>query len=242
MQRKRLYFDLETAPNIGFFWSAGHKLNIGYENIIKERAIICVCYKWEGDKKVHSLTWDKNPSDKKLLQDFIKVANEADELVGHNGDAFDLPWIRTRCLYHQIDLFPNYTTIDTLKLARNKFRFNSNRLDYIGELLRCGRKIHTEPGLWLRVLRGDKKAIQEMVKYNKQDVLLLEKVYNKLKVWVPSSLNRNLFKDTDMCCPHCGGANTHRRGTITTKTKVWQRYLCNDCGGWAKKTLNSIAR
>jgi hypothetical protein len=37
---KRLFFDIETSPNIGLFWSAGFKLNIAPENIIKERAII----------------------------------------------------------------------------------------------------------------------------------------------------------------------------------------------------------
>lgn len=104
MQRKRLYFDIEVSANIGFFWKPGYNLNIGYENIIKEAGIICICYKWEGDKKVHSLTWDKHQSDKKLLQDFIKVANTADELVGHNGDKFDLPWVRTRCLYHGVEI------------------------------------------------------------------------------------------------------------------------------------------
>ncbi len=52
-------------------------------------------------------------------QEFIKVANDAHELVGHNSDMFDLPWIRTRCLFHNIDMFPNYTTIDTYKISKN---------------------------------------------------------------------------------------------------------------------------
>ena len=114
-KRKRLYFDLECSPNIGLFWSAGYKQKIDYSNIIKERAIICICYKWEDEKQVHSLSWDKNQSDKKLLQEFIKVANEADELVGHNGDKFDLPWIRTRCLYHRVDCNPFQTNVGVLR-------------------------------------------------------------------------------------------------------------------------------
>ena len=122
-KRKRLYFDIETSPNIGFFWQSGYKLNIGYQNILKERSIICICYKWEGDKEVHGLTWDKKQDDKKMLQDFIKIVDSADELVGHNGDKFDLAWIRTRCLFHGIQMFPNYVTIDTLKVARSKFKF-----------------------------------------------------------------------------------------------------------------------
>ena len=32
-----LIYDIETSPNIGWFWRAGYKLNIQPENIIKER-------------------------------------------------------------------------------------------------------------------------------------------------------------------------------------------------------------
>ncbi|MFO0004689.1 MAG: hypothetical protein ACK559_26520, partial [bacterium] len=94
-KRKRLFFDIETSPNLGLFWEAGFKKNIDYSNIIKERAIICICWKWEDDKEIGSVHWDNKQCDKSLLQKFIKVANEADELVGHNGDRFDLAWIRT---------------------------------------------------------------------------------------------------------------------------------------------------
>ncbi len=122
-KRRRLFFDIETSPNIGLFWEAGYKKNIDYSNIIKERAIICICYKWEDEKEVGWLTWDAKQCDKKMLERFVKIANTADELVGHNGDKFDLAWIRTRCLYHGIEMFPNYTTIDTLKVARSKFKW-----------------------------------------------------------------------------------------------------------------------
>ena len=101
-KRKRLFFDIETSPNVGFFWSAGYKLNITADSIIQERAIICICYKWEDDKQVYYLQWDAKQDDKKMLQKFIEVANTASELIGHNGDKFDLAWIRTRCLFHKI--------------------------------------------------------------------------------------------------------------------------------------------
>jgi len=157
--RRRLFFDIETSPNIGLFWEAGYKKNIDYSNIVKERAIICICYKWEDDKEVEGLYWDSKQNDKKMLEKFIQVANTATELVGHNGDKFDLAWIRTRCLFHGIPMFPNYITIDTLKIARSKFRFNSNRLNYIADFLGIGQKIKTEFNLWKDILlHKDKKA------------------------------------------------------------------------------------
>jgi len=84
-KRRRLFFDIEVSFNLGMFWSSGYKISLGPENIIKERAIICICYKWEDDKEVGWLTWDAKQCDKKMLQKFVKIANSADELVGHNG-------------------------------------------------------------------------------------------------------------------------------------------------------------
>jgi predicted PolB exonuclease-like 3'-5' exonuclease len=238
--RKRLYFDLETSPNIGFFWTAGHKLNIGYENIIKERAIICICYKWEGEKKVHSLTWDKNQCDKKLLTEFVKVANEADELVGHNGDAFDLPWVRTRCLFHRIDMFPTYTTIDTLKIARYKFNFNSNRLNYIASYLGIGKKIKTEFDLWKDiVLNKSETALNKMVAYCKQDVILLENVHKELRVHDKPRTHFGVIGGKERgSCPECGSdkVNKQRVRVMASGTKQAQ-FKCTSCGKYHSKTI-----
>src|SRR5574339_532369 len=55
---KVLFYDIETSPNIGWFWRAGWKQDISHDQIIKERAIICVSWRWEGDKNAYSLTWD----------------------------------------------------------------------------------------------------------------------------------------------------------------------------------------
>ena len=129
-KRRRLFFDIETSYCIGKFWRPGSKVFISSDNIIKHASIICICYKWEGEKEIYSLDWGLNKQDdKSQLVKFIKVANQADEIVGHNGDKFDLPWVRTRCLLHKIEVFPKYKTIDTLKISRSKFRFPDNKLN-----------------------------------------------------------------------------------------------------------------
>jgi DNA polymerase elongation subunit (family B) len=113
------------------FWRPGWRVNIPHDNIIQESAIICACYKWEGSKKVEHLEWNKG-DDRELCEQFIEIANQADELVAHNGDKFDLPWLKARCLFHELDPTPIYKTVDTLVIARRRFKFNSNRLDYLG--------------------------------------------------------------------------------------------------------------
>jgi predicted PolB exonuclease-like 3'-5' exonuclease len=232
IKRKRLFFDLESSPNIGFFWKSGYKLNIGAENIIKERAIICICYKWEGEKQVHSLNWDSKQCDKAMLQKFVKVANSATELVAHNGDKYDLTWIRTRCLYHGIDMFPNYVTIDTLKISRAKFNFNSNKLDYIARFLGVGKKIKTEFDMWRKiVLENDKISMGKMVKYCKMDVIVLEKVFNALNVHILPKMNYGAMDGSPRGrCPECGSnrlvIKSYRYSAMGTKKC---QYQCSDC-------------
>jgi uncharacterized protein YprB with RNaseH-like and TPR domain len=230
---KRLFFDIETSPNIGLFWSAGYKKNISHDDIIKERAIICIAYKWADEDKTHCLTWDKNQDDKTLLEKFIKIANEADELIGHNGDRFDLPWIRTRCLFHRIPVFPNYITLDTLKSARSKFYFNSNKLDYIAKFLGLGQKISTSYSLWKNiVLNKDDKALKEMVEYCKMDVILLEKVYNELSTYIPHKTHHGMMLGNEKSsCPGCGSndmAYSKKRLTASGTSRI--QLQCKDCG------------
>ena len=93
MTRNRLFFDIETSFNVGIFWRSGYNLNINPGDIIHERAIICICYKWEGEEEVHSLEWDSKQSDKAMLKKFLKVMAQANEIVAHNGDRFDMKWL-----------------------------------------------------------------------------------------------------------------------------------------------------
>lgn len=238
-KRRRLFFDIETSPNIGLFWEAGYKKNIDYTNIIRERAIICICYKWEEEKEVYSLQWDAKQCDKAMLLKFVEVANMATEMVGHNGDKFDLAWIRTRCLFHGIPMFPKYITIDTLKAARSKFKFNSNRLNYIADFLGLGQKIKTEFGMWKDILLNkDKVAMEKMVKYCKKDVVLLEKVYRLLGVHLePKSHYGVLFGSDRGSCPECGSDDLKKVNNRTTATGMKKiQFQCNTCGKYHTRT------
>jgi uncharacterized protein YprB with RNaseH-like and TPR domain len=175
-----MYLDIETSPNIGFFWQSGYKLNIGYENIIHERAVICICWKWQGEDKVHSLHWN-NGCDKELLKNFVEELDKADLVVGHNIQRFDLPWIFGRCVKHKISIDTSFKKEDTLTMARNMFKFNSNRLDYIANYLGVGGKTSTSYDLWKDiVLKNDKKAMKTIIEYCCNDVEILEKVHKRL--------------------------------------------------------------
>lgn len=243
LKLKRLFYDIETSFNIVASWNIGYELNISHDSIIKERGIICICYKWADEDKVHHLTW-KRGDDKKMINDFIKVLNSADEIIGHNADAFDLKWIRTRALKHGINVFPTYNSVDTLKLARRQFRLNSNKLDYIGQFLGVGKKLETGGfDLWKSIiLDNDSKSMDKMVEYCKQDVLLLEKVFNKLNQYVNSKTHVGVLMGGDKCsCPECGSTKytvSKRRITAAGLKKV--QLQCRNCGKYQTLSESSL--
>lgn len=229
---KRLFFDIETSPNIVTSWGIGRKITIDYRNILKERAVICVCWKWEGSPKVYSSTWNDG-DDKPLLEEFIKVLLNADEAIAHNGDRFDVKWLRTRCIKHGIKFPPQIKTLDTLKKARSLFYFNSNRLDYIGDFLGVGQKLETSSGLWTRVcIDRCGKALKEMVKYCKEDVRLLERVYEKLDNYMTVNQHAAVLAGGEKWqCPKCTSVNVKCSKTVITAAGTTKRQMqCNGCG------------
>ena len=238
---KILIYDIETSLQPVAVFGLQDNDYISHDNILGERHLISMCWKWLGEKTVHSVSLLDDP--KRFAKDphddyyVTKVAHEimsqADCIVAHYGDQFDKKYIDTRILFHGLDPLPPIASIDTKKVASARFRFNSNKLDYIGMYLGLGRKIKTDPGLWLDVLKGSKSAIRQMVTYNKQDVILLEKVFKKLQPYMPNHINRELFGEVG--CPRCGSKKVQSRGTHKAITKIYQRFQCQSCGGWFRQ-------
>lgn len=229
---KRLFFDIETSYNIVKSWQIGQNINLSMDNIIEERAIICLCYKWEGENTVHSITWEDG-DDKKAVQQFLKIAEEADELVGHNIVDFDTKFILTRAIKHGILAIPKYVTYDTLKKARSYFNFNSNKLDYISKFLGFeGKKSHRGMALWDDViLNNDKEALKEMVEYCKQDVVETEKVYNKLKLYTEHNTHHGVLQGkANTSCPNCASEDLSFIKTQATKIGRLRKLMkCKSC-------------
>jgi len=231
---KRLFFDIETSPCIGFFWRPGYKISISHNNIIEESAVICVAYKWEGDKKVHTLKWDKG-DDKKMLEDLFPVLQEADEIVAHNGDRFDIPWVNTRLLKHGLGPAPIWKSLDTLALARKRFRFNSNRLDYIAKFLFKEGKMETSFGLWRDiVLDNCQKSMKKMVKYCAQDVRLLERIWGELHKYHNPKIHAGVLAGREKwSCPRCTSFKVGKSKTRYTAAGTVQHQMkCKKCGGY----------
>lgn len=241
-------WDIETGFNVaGIFQLLNHNM-IHPSAIMQEKYLICAAFKQLGKGKTFAVSIDedkerfkKDPTDDYYAVKKIHgILSGADAIIHHYGDKFDIRFFNSRVIYHGLPPLPPMIQIDTYKIAKKHFMFNSNRLDYIGKYLGVGGKIKTSEGLWMRCFNGEKSAIKEMVKYNKQDVDLLEKVYLKLQPYAPAKLNMNLFDG--LGCPTCGSGRLAQQGTRMARTTVQQRYKCQDCGSWSWAPKTGVLR
>ena len=233
---KILIFDIESAPNLGYVWGKYEQNILSYE---RETYLLCYAYKWykETNTKVVALpdfeSYKDNPSnDKELVQTLWNLFEQADIIIAHNGDQFDIKYANGRFLYHGLTPPQNYKTVDTLKVARGRFKLNSNKLNDLGTLLQVGKKVETGGfELWLGCMAGDDKAWKKMKKYNKQDVELLEQVYIKLLPWIKNHPNLNFMNDVDRPqCPYCQSEKVWKLGLDKSMSNPRQRWRCMGCG------------
>ena len=200
--------------------------------------------KWLFYPEIHSdvLTPDeaKRGDDKRISASLWQYIEDADVIIAHNGIKFDLAKINTRFLIHNMLPPSPYQTIDTCLVARKKFGFEHNKLDYLAERLGLSRKIETDFQLWVDCLDGKAEALLNMVTYNKQDVMILEEVYVKLRAWIPVHPNMGLFAEAEpgkLICPVCGNVNVEYAGYYSTPVNQYRSFRCADCGAIARSRV-----
>ncbi len=239
---RRLFFDIETSPYKGYFWSQYSKY-IPHDMVEEPMKVICISYKWEGENKIHRLVWNKG-DDKKMVEQFIKIMNTANEIIAHNGDRYDIRVLRTRAIYHRIPMMPKYRTLDTLKKAKSGFKFFSNKLDNIAKELGVGAKIeHSGWSMWERTMKGDKDALEEMGNYCDGDIVVLEDVFFTLQNYVLNNTHVGTLNGGLKCsCPNCGSEDINLvQNVFTAKGTIKRLMDCNTCG-YSYETSNAAYR
>lgn len=228
MNQHVLLYDLETAPCLSYHWQGRHEQEI--IEIVEEGYILSFAYKWLNEPKTYSycLT-DFRGNKKKLVEKLHEVMSQADVSISHNGNNFDNKWANKEFLHYGIKPLKPIKQIDTLTIARSKFNFNSNHLNDLGKYLGLGQKVETGGfELWKKCMALDKKAFKKMCAYNRNDVILLEKIYNALSPFVKTPLI-----STSMVCPNCGSDRLQKRGWSITQVFRSQRLFCTKCGRWS---------
>lgn len=230
---KILLLDIETSPNTAHVWGLWQQ-NVSLNQLLESSYTMCYSAKWLGNKQVYFDSVQKSTS-QDMLNGIHELLEQADAVVHYNGTKFDMPTLNKEFLVHGMNPPPPSKQIDLLRVVKSQFRFPSNKLDYVAQRLKLGKKNeHEGHTLWIKCMAGDKKAWKTMENYNIQDVLLLEKLYKRLLPWIKQPINLSLMKDRNgFVCPTCAKSNLISKGFNYTTTGAYQRYQCKSCGAFS---------
>lgn len=236
---KVLIWDLET---------------IGMPNGLKAdvSSIICIGYKWVGEKKTHVLKIDDYPSfekdpmnDKQMIKDFYEIYKSADLTVAHFGSVFDRRFLEGRLVIHDLPPLPDVKLMDTCFVARSKFAFRSNSLKNLAITFGC-KELKGEsnfPYDWINVLRGGniaKRAMKSISDYCKQDVRTLEEIYLKIRARMGAHPHMGVLDghDKKCSCRTCGSTKLKRNGVrVGAGGLRAQELQCQECGHYMRITI-----
>lgn len=227
---KVLLLDIETAPNRVYTWGL-FKQNVSISQIEEPGYTLCWAAKWLGTKRI---LFDSIYHNNGFIEEIWNLLNEADIVVHYNGCKFDIPVLNKEFILGNLGPPSPYFEVDLYKTCRSRFRFASNKLDYVAQALGLGGKVqHKGMALWEGCMHNDPQSWLTMRKYNKQDVRLLEPLYERLLPWIQPHPNVNLYDEkSTLRCSTCGSNNVQKRGTVPTLTQLYPRLHCQDCGKW----------
>ena len=240
---KILVFDIETTPTISYTWRRFQE-NIGLDQVIHDPIMLTWSAMWLDSDDVMSdrLTPEEVLSfnDYRIVKSLWELINEADVVVAHYGDKFDIPMLNARAIINDIPPFSFAESIDTKRIASKHFKFPSNKLDALATYFGFENKIKTDFMLWRRCMEGDDDAIEEMSIYCDQDVRILKKVYLKLRPYIKSHPNVGLYVDTNKpVCSHCGSSNLTEDGSYYTRASKFKVFRC-ECGALSRVRQSSF--
>lgn len=240
MSAKILVYDIETSYLKTKTWTIYDTNVIGQgKGVIEDFKILCFSYKWLGETKEHAIAQrdfeDYVPgvnNDRNVCAVLWHLFDEADIVIAHNGNSFDQKKVRARFVINGFCSPSPFKQIDTKLVARKHFGFTSNKLDDLAKFFGIEGKLDVG-GIetWDGCLAGDDKAWDKMVKYNKRDVSVLEKVYLVMRGWMDNHPNlANIIEKPD-ACPTCGEeVFMYALRFKVTPTGKSKRFQCSNCG------------
>jgi hypothetical protein len=245
---KILFLDIETFPKIAYVWQFW-KANISPKQVLNHGYIMSASWIWNDDPdETVSYSENREEDDSHIVSTLIELLDEADIVVGHNVKYFDTATINARALVLGLKPPSPYKIVDTYQMAKNKFKFESNSLEYLTTILDVKHKklSHAQyPGfeLWRACLAGDELAWEECRVYNIQDTLAVRDVYHTMRPWISNHPNWGAYTNEERpVCPYCGSHHIHFRGYATTNLGRYKRFTCVDCGGWSRESTNELTK
>jgi hypothetical protein len=228
---KVLEIDIETSPHVAYVWSLFDTM-VPIDRVVSAGATLCFAARWQGSREImFRSVWEHGM--KGMIKEAWNLLNDADMLVHYNGKKFDVPTLNREFVLQGLVPPSNYHEVDLYQVVRRRFRFASNKLDFVSQQLGLGSKVkHKGMQLWREVMAGLPIAQHTMERYNRGDVKLLGRLYTKLQPWINNHPNRGLWVDSPdkPVCRNCGSTHLKKNGSEKRFTLSYVRYKCLDCG------------
>jgi len=204
--------------------------------------ILCAGVKELGKKGVKLFSvadypgYKKDPTnDEKLVKDVRDYLSDAGAFITWYGQRFDVPFLNTRLTAYSLKPLPPVPHIDGWRIAREKLKLHSNRLASVSSFLDIEEKTPLNGPIWIKASAGDPSALKYVIKHCKQDVLVLEQAFERIRQLATSGPNIGIIQGKNVsACPRCGEeGQLQSRGTRTTVSQVYPRFQCQSCGAWS---------
>lgn len=231
-----LVIDIELVPGTAHYWQPKTEWINPQMSITKPR-MICFDAKWYGSPKhIFRSEWDDGTED--MVAEAWRLLDEAHIVIGYNSVGFDIKHLCREFIQHGHRPPSRFFDVDLIKTARGRFKFPYNSLNEVCRDLGLSLKLeHSGWDLWAGVIAGDPAARKLMAKYNAQDVVCSEALYDRLRPWVKGHPNVNLFRSERVSgCPTCGSDDLDDNGFDYTKTRAYKAFVCNACGALSSAT------
>ena len=227
--------DIETSPALADVWALWDQ-NVSLSQLREVTAVISFAAKWHGEKHVEFRS-DFHDGHEAMIRRAHELLDEADIVVHFNGSTFDMPHLNREFIQLGLPPYSPVAEIDLLRVVKSRFRFMTNKLQHVSTQLGLkGKLSHSGHEVWVACLAGDEKAWDTMRRYNKQDVVVTEELYDVLRPWIKTHPHMGLYGGEPECCPNCGSNDIQWRGVSRTVQGVYPRFQCKTCGKWGKST------
>lgn len=182
-KRRVVSIDIERRPLVVKTWGLFDQ-NIGIRQIVEDSRMVSFAAILENQRKIPHFLSEFHDGRNKMLNHLWKVLDDADVLITYNGRSFDVKHINTELVKAGLSEPSSYEHVDLLPFVRRKFKFDSNKLDYVSQRMRVGKKL--DHGVsYFELLdgceAGDKRSMTLFRKYNIQDTLLNLELYEEFK-------------------------------------------------------------
>lgn len=237
-QMRVLMLDIETTPNKVYTWGIWDQ-NVGINQIIEPGGLLCFAAKWYGQEEIEFYSeWEDGTL--QMVLEAWRLLDECDVVVHYYGSRFDIPHLNTSFLKQGFPPPSPYKQIDLKMAVGKRFKFTSNKLQFVSQVLGLeGKEDHEGFPLWDKVINDQGKysydvqtdARNRMCSYNKRDVFLLDEAYEALLPWIPNNPHRHLY-EIGRGCPTCGSDRMVKEGYYYTKLSKFLQFRCQECGSY----------